>query len=86
MVAAMTHLPVIGVPIQSKALSGVDSLYSIVQMPKGIPVMTMAINGAANAAYSAIEILALSDETLKNKYITFKKELATSTWEMQFEE
>lgn len=85
MVAAMTHLPVIGVPIQSKAMSGIDSLYSIVQMPKGVPVMTMAINGAANAAYSAIEILALNDEKLKTEYIKFKNELATSTWESQFD-
>ena len=85
MVAAMTHLPVIGVPIQSKALSGVDSLYSIVQMPKGVPVMTMAINGAANAAYSAIEILSLQNESLKEDYIKFKNELASSTWEAQFD-
>ena len=85
MVAAITHLPVIGVPIQSKALSGIDSLYSIVQMPKGIPVATMAINGAANAAYCAISILSLSNETLKKEYIAFKKELETNTWEQQFE-
>lgn len=86
MVAAMTHLPVIGVPIKSNALSGVDSLYSIVQMPQGIPVNTMAINGAANAALSAIEILALHDNDLKEKYINYKKELSTSTWENQFDE
>ena len=85
MVAAITHLPVIGVPIQSKALSGIDSLYSIVQMPKGIPVATMAINGAANAAYCAISILSLSNQTLKKEYIAFKKELETNTWEQQFE-
>lgn len=85
MVAAMTHLPVIGVPVQSRALSGVDSLYSIVQMPKGVPVSTMAINGAANAAYTAISILALSNPELKTKYITYKEDLASSTWENQFE-
>lgn len=85
MVAAMTHLPVIGVPIQSRALSGIDSLYSIVQMPKGVPVSTMAINGAANAAYTAISILALSNENLRVEYIKYKQELATSTWENQFE-
>lgn len=85
MVSAITHLPVIGVPIQSKALSGLDSLYSIVQMPKGIPVSTMAINGAANAALSAIEILALSNEELSHQYKEYKKELASSTWENQFE-
>lgn len=85
MVASMTHLPVIGVPIKTSTLSGVDSLYSIVQMPKGIPVNTMAINGAANAAFSAIEILSLQDEALKNAYIQYKKDLALSTWETQFE-
>lgn len=85
MVAAITHLPVIGVPIQSKALSGIDSLYSIVQMPKGIPVATMAINGAANAAYCAISILSLKNEDLKKEYIAFKKQLETNTWEQQFE-
>lgn len=66
MVAAMTTLPVLGVPIRSQALSGQDSLLSIVQMPKGIPVGTLAIGpaGAANAALLASSILALSDEAL----------------------
>lgn len=85
MIAAMTHLPVIGIPIQSKALSGVDSLYSIVQMPKGVPVSTMAINGAANGAYTAISILALTNDELRAKYITYKETLAHTTWENQFE-
>ena len=66
MMASKTRLPVIGVPVQSKALSGLDSLYSIVQMPRGFPVATMAIGapGAANAALMAVAILALSDATL----------------------
>jgi len=66
MMASKTRLPVIGVPVQSKALAGLDSLYSIVQMPRGFPVATMAIGaaGAANAALMAAAILALSDATL----------------------
>jgi 5-(carboxyamino)imidazole ribonucleotide mutase len=66
MAAAMTHLPVLGVPVQSKVLSGLDSLYSIVQMPAGIPVGTLAIGkaGAKNAALLAAAILALSDAPL----------------------
>ncbi|AMC93881.1 phosphoribosylaminoimidazole carboxylase [Erysipelothrix larvae] len=86
MVAAMTPLPVIGVPIQSKALNGIDSLLSIVQMPQGVPVLTMSIGkaGAMNAAYSAISILALSDEALSKQYIKYKETLANDTWEQQF--
>ena len=61
MAAAMTHLPVLGVPVQSKALSGQDSLLSIVQMPAGIPVATMAINGAANAGLLAARIIGSSE-------------------------
>ncbi|HTZ55250.1 MAG TPA: 5-(carboxyamino)imidazole ribonucleotide mutase [Candidatus Acidoferrum sp.] len=64
MVASKTLVPVIGVPIQSRALSGVDSLLSIVQMPPGVPVATMAINGAINAALLAARIVALHDETV----------------------
>jgi 5-(carboxyamino)imidazole ribonucleotide mutase len=64
MVAAKTRLPVIGVPVQSKALNGLDSLLSIVQMPKGIPVATVAIGGAANAGLLAVRILALQDPAL----------------------
>ncbi|MDO7841589.1 5-(carboxyamino)imidazole ribonucleotide mutase [Sphingomonas immobilis] len=69
MTAAMTHLPVLGVPVQSKALDGVDSLYSIVQMPAGIPVGTLAIGkaGAKNAALLAAAILALSDDALSQR-------------------
>ena len=69
MIAAMTHLPVLGVPVQSKALSGMDSLLSIVQMPAGIPVGTLAIGeaGAKNAALMAAAILALGNEELSER-------------------
>jgi 5-(carboxyamino)imidazole ribonucleotide mutase len=74
MTAAMTHLPVLGVPVQSKALSGQDSLLSIVQMPAGIPVMTLAIGiaGAKNAALSAASILALNDAGIRQRLIAFR--------------
>lgn len=76
MVASLTTLPVIGVPIKSSTLSGIDSLYSIVQMPYGVPVLTMAIGvaGAKNAAVSALSILAMSNEEYHEKYVAFKKE------------
>ena len=64
MVASMTTLPVVGVPVKSKAPNGLDSLLSIVQMPAGVPVATVAINGAKNAALVAVSILALHDEAL----------------------
>lgn len=64
MVAAMTTLPVIGVPVKSRALNGLDSLLSIVQMPAGIPVATVAIDGAKNAALIAVSILALHNDVL----------------------
>ena len=73
-VAGMTTVPVIGIPIQTKALGGMDSLLSIVQMPPGVPVATMAINGAKNAALYAVQILALTDETLAAKLDAFRKE------------
>lgn len=72
-VAGMTTVPVIGVPIQTKALGGMDSLLSIVQMPSGIPVATMAINGAKNAGLLAVEILALTDEGLHRKLLDFRQ-------------
>ncbi len=74
MVASLTHLPVLGVPVQSKALNGYDSLLSIVQMPAGIPVGTLAIGdaGAANAALLAISILSLHDKDVKEKLLTFR--------------
>ena len=70
-------LPVIGVPVQTKALGGVDSLYSIVQMPPGIPVATVAINGALNAGLLAGKILAISDEALSARVEGYAKELET---------
>ena len=73
-VAGMTTVPVIGVPIQTKALGGMDSLLSIVQMPAGIPVATMAINGAKNAGLFAAQILALTDDALAAKLDLFRKE------------
>ena len=73
MVAANTTLPVIGVPVKSKALNGLDSLLSIVQMPAGIPVMSMAINGAKNAALSALSILALSNNDINLKLKAFRQ-------------
>lgn len=79
--AAMTSLPVIGVPIQSKSLSGLDSLLSIVQMPAGIPVATVAIDGARNAGLLAVQMLALSDATLAQKLISFKEKLKNSVEE-----
>lgn len=79
MIASTTHLPVIGVPIQSKALSGIDSLYSIVQMPSGVPVATVAIGGAKNAGLLAISILAVSDEILSEKLILYKQEMAINS-------
>ncbi len=74
-VAAHTTLPVIGVPIASGALNGVDALYSIAQMPPGVPVACVAINGAKNAAYLAIQILACSDDELREKYRAYKESL-----------
>lgn len=72
MTASVTTLPVIGVPIQTKALGGVDSLYSIVQMPPGIPVATVAINGAKNAGILAASILSVYDDTLDKKLEDYK--------------
>lgn len=74
-VAAHTALPVIGLPLASGPLNGVDSLYSIVQMPPGVPVACMAINGAKNAALFAIQILALSEPRLADAYSSHKDEL-----------
>ena len=73
-IAALTTLPVIGVPVKSKALNGLDSLLSIVQMPSGIPVATMAIDGAKNAALYAVAILALKDEGLSAKLQEYRKQ------------
>lgn len=80
MMASKTRIPVIGVPVQTKALSGVDSLYSIVQMPKGFPVATMAIGaaGAANAALMAAGILALHDTELAARLDAWRAALSAS--------
>ncbi|MDO4539933.1 MAG: 5-(carboxyamino)imidazole ribonucleotide mutase [Syntrophomonadaceae bacterium] len=75
-IAAQTVLPVIGVPIKSAALSGVDSLYSTVQMPRGIPVATVAIDGAANAALLALQIMAVSDDKLRNRLVKERGRMA----------
>ena len=80
MMASKTRIPVIGVPVQTKALNGVDSLYSIVQMPRGYPVATMAIGaaGAANAALMAAGILALTDPELAERLETWRANLSAS--------
>ena len=78
MMASKTWLPVIGVPVQTKALAGVDSLYSILQMPKGYPVATMAIGGAANAALMAASILALQDAALAQRLEAWRDALTAS--------
>jgi len=75
-VAAFTTLPVIGVPVKSRSLEGLDSLLSMVQMPSGIPVATVAIDGAKNAALLAIEILAVTDPDLKTRLDEFRAEQA----------
>ena len=74
-IAASTTLPVIGVPIKGSVLDGVDALYSIIQMPPGIPVATVAINGAMNAAILAVQILSLTDTELATKFANYKTSL-----------
>lgn len=81
MIAAHTHLPVIGVPVKSSNMSGTDSLYSIVQMPPGVPVATMAINGAKNAGIMAASILGTSDSKIAQSVISFKKEMEDAVLE-----
>ncbi len=76
MLASVTPLPVIGVPVKSSSLSGLDSLLSIVQMPKGIPVATVAINGARNAGLIAASILALSDDALAERLAAERERIA----------
>ena len=77
MIASLTSIPVIGVPVESKTLKGIDSLLSIVQMPAGIPVATVAINGAKNAGLLAIQIISLFDEALRAKMKNFRDNLHT---------
>jgi 5-(carboxyamino)imidazole ribonucleotide mutase len=88
MLAAHTHLPVLGVPVESRVLKGVDSLLSIVQMPAGIPVPTFAIGeaGARNAALSAISILALGDHVLRQRLIDFRTRQTDEVTKMTLEE
>ena len=74
-IAANTTLPVIGVPVKGSMLDGLDALYSIIQMPAGIPVATVAINGAMNAAILAVQMLALSDEELAARFAAYKEGL-----------
>lgn len=85
MLASKTTLPVLGVPVPSRYLKGMDSLLSIVQMPKGIPVSTFAIGeaGAANAALSAISILSVSDSALADKLATYRKDLEAMVFDME---
>lgn len=74
-ISALTNLPVIGVPIKTKSFNGMDSLLSIVQMPSGIPVATMAVDGSKNAAILACKILALNDKTLRKKLNNAKDQM-----------
>ena len=77
--AANTLLPVIGVPVKGKSFEGMDSLLSIVQMPSGIPVATVAVNGAKNAAILAVEILSVSDNNIKNKLKDYRVRMAEAS-------
>ncbi|MEG0788639.1 MAG: 5-(carboxyamino)imidazole ribonucleotide mutase [Alistipes sp.] len=83
MVAAMTPLPVVGVPVKSRALNGLDSLLSVVQMPAGVPVATVAINGAKNAALIAVSILALQDAALAAKLDAFRARQTAEVMEVK---
>lgn len=83
MVASLTPLPTIGVPVPSRHLQGVDSLYSIVQMPGGIPVATVAIGNAKNAGLLAVQILASHDPQLRDRVIQYRESLAASVMEKQ---
>ncbi len=76
MTASHTPLPVIGVPVQSKSLNGIDSLYSIVQMPPGVPVATVAIGAAKNAGLLAVQILAVADTKLRDEVVQYKLDMA----------
>ena len=85
MVASLTPLPVIGVPVTTRQLSGVDSLYSIVQMPRGIPVATVAIGNAQNAGLLAIQILATGDRALQTKVEQYRQDLSKMVLDKQNE-
>ena len=85
MVAAITHLPVIGVPVKSSnSIDGWDSILSILQMPNGVPVATVALNGAKNAGLLAVQILATSDSKLAEKFIRYKEKLKKAVEESAF--
>lgn len=81
MVASLTPLPVIGVPVKSKSMNGLDSLLSIVQMPPGIPVATVAVNGAKNAGILAASIIGVKDDSIRKEVSTYKKSLEKSVLE-----
>jgi len=83
MVASLTPLPVIGVPVTTRQLNGVDSLYSIVQMPRGIPVATVAIGNAQNAGLLAVQILATADSQLQNKVEQYRQNLSQMVLDKQ---
>ena len=83
MCAALFPMPVIGIPMKTSDLGGVDSLYSIVQMPSGIPVATVAIDGAKNAALLAIEIMGVTDENMHRKLREFREEQARKILETE---
>ena len=83
MVASLTTLPVIGIPIKGKTLEGLDSLLSIVQMPKGVPVATMGINQASNGALVALEILGVFNDVIHEKLVDYKKQLIKKVEEME---
>ncbi len=85
MTASMTTLPVVGVPVKSRALNGVDSLLSIVQMPGGIPVGTMAINGAKNAALYAISILGIKDQNIANALQEYRNKQTKDVLSLELE-
>ena len=74
--AAVTPLPVIGIPINATSLNGLDALYAIVQMPSGIPVAAVAIDGAKNAALLAVQILGVKDKALREKFASYKVQMA----------
>lgn len=75
-IAAYTHLPVIGVPLEGGALKGIDALYAVVQMPKGVPVATVAVNGAYNAGLLAVQIIAVHDESVREKLKKVRMDMA----------
>ena len=83
MVASLTPLPVIGVPVSTRQLNGVDSLYSIVQMPRGVPVATVAIGNAQNAGLLAVQILATGDRQLQKKIEQYRQDLAQTVLDKQ---